>query len=54
MPGGEQIHSMRNLKKRVDFADISVNIVNLGVRDLLPAAQGISPLRVNLVIVFYI
>jgi len=40
-------------EKRLDYAAIFVNIANLGVRDLLPAAQGRSPLRVNLVIERY-
>ena len=41
-------------EKRVDYVEIFVNIVNLGVRDFLSAAQGRSPLRVNQVIERYI
>jgi len=40
-------------EKRLDFTGIFVNMVKLGVRDLLPAAQGKSPLRENLVIERY-
>ena len=42
------------MKKRIDYAEIFVNMVKLGVRDLLPTAQGRSPLRVNYVIERYI
>ena len=38
------------IRKKVDFAGVFVNIVNLGVWDLLPEEEGINPLCVNLLI----
>jgi hypothetical protein len=32
--------SYSQYEKKVDYAEIFVNIVSLGVRDFLPAAQG--------------